>query len=115
SPSLSERACSAGERNVTTCWCLAPGRVLNRRARGEALAVLLLVVLLVLARLDRLPPGAVLAVPVDGRADAVVEVHLRLPAERVQLRRVDRVAPVVAGPVVDAAQQRPIGARQLEQ
>ena len=44
-----------------------------------------------------LPPSLMLEVPLDGLLDAVLEFRLRLPAElRVDLRRVDGVAAVVA-------------------
>ncbi len=55
-----------------------------------------------------------LAVPVDRLAEPVLERALRLPAEPTQLRRVQGVAAIVAGPVLDAAEQRRIGTRQLE-
>ena len=53
--------------------------------------------------LGRLPPGAVVRVPVDGLFQAGLEVRVRrLPAELgPQLRAVDRVAAVVAGTVLD--------------
>src|SRR5688500_1484041 len=64
--------------------------------------VLLLVVLQVLAALDRLPPLRVVAVPLDRRADGLLELVPRRPAElALDLRRVDRVAAVVAGAVLD--------------
>ena len=52
------------------------------RRLGEPLCVLAPVVVRVLARLDRLPPGAVGAVPLDGFAEPVLEGALRRPAER---------------------------------
>ena len=72
----------------------------RRSVTAEPRGVLLVVVAAVVARLDRLPPVAVLAVPVDRRLEAAaVERVLRRPAERAQLRRVDGVAAVVAGAV----------------
>ena len=53
---------------------------------AEPCGVLLLVVRAVLAGLDRLPPGAVLAVPGDRLGEAVGERARGLPAERAQLR-----------------------------
>src|SRR3954468_10767831 len=49
---------------------------------------------------QRFPPGAVFAVPHDGLGEALPEVDRRLPAEfALDLRPVERVATVVAGPV----------------
>src|SRR6201989_1180312 len=71
-----------------------PGGVARRS--GEPGGVLLLVVPLVGAGLDRLPPFAVLAVPLDGLLQpAAVERVPGLPAEAAQLRRVDGVAAIV--------------------
>src|SRR5688500_20351156 len=81
----------------------------------ETLGVLLLVVAAVVARFDRRPPGAVLPVPVDRRAEAgLAERVLRRPAERPQLRVVERVAAVGACAVLDVAAERRVGAGQLE-
>lgn len=67
-----------------------------------ALVVHALVVGLVVAADDAHPPVAVLEVPLDRLLDAVLEFRLRLPAElRVDLRRVDGVAAVVALAVGD--------------
>src|SRR5947207_7449101 len=87
---------------------------LDVRAAREPRAVLALVVLAELARLDRLPPGAVVAVPVDRALHALVEADPRRPAEAAHARRVEGITPVVPGPVVDAPQQRPVGPGQLE-
>ena len=57
---------------------------------------------------------AVGEVPGDRLGDALLERLLRLPAERAQLGRVERVAAVVAGAVLDVADQRLVGARQPE-
>src|SRR6185436_16603720 len=81
----------------------------------EPRGVLLLVVPLVVAGFDRLPPLAVLAVPVDRLLEPTrVERVLRRPAQVAQLGRVDRVAAVVAGPVRDMAYEIRAGARQVE-
>ena len=82
------------------------GRLLAQRA-----AVLALVVRAVVAGADRLPPGAVVAVPGDGALEALGEAHLRLPAERADLLGAERVAAVVAGAVGDVLDQRLVGAR----
>lgn len=51
---------------------------------------------------DMLPPVLVLEIPFDRLLDAVLELRLRLPAEfRVDLRRVDGVAAIVALAVGD--------------
>src|SRR5690349_18186480 len=69
--------------------------------RGPSLATLLV------AGLDRIfqwaPPGFVVAVPVDGGTQAVLEVGVfRAPAELVVQRRgIDRIPQVVAGAVGD--------------
>ena len=61
------------------------GREAPLRARteavGEPLGVLTPVVVGVLARLDRLPPGAVRPVPLDRLGEALLEGALRRPAE----------------------------------
>lgn len=67
-----------------------------------ALIVHALVVGLVIAADDAHPPVAVLEVPFDRLLDAVLKFRLRFPAElRVDLRRVDGVAAVVALAVGD--------------
>lgn len=67
-----------------------------------AFVVHALVVGLVVAADDAHPPVAVLEVPLDRLLDTVLELRLRLPAEfRVNLRRVDGVAAVVALAVSD--------------
>ena len=55
---------------------------------------------------DGPPPGLVAHVPVDGRGEAVVEGGLRFPAQRAQLRGVERVAAVVARAVRDRGDER---------
>src|SRR4051812_46507451 len=82
---------------------------------GEPGRVLLLVVrAVVVGLLDPLPPDAVVAVPGDGRGEALGERPAAAPAERFELGRVERVAPIVARPVVDAPDQRLVRAGQLE-
>ena len=67
-----------------------------------ALVVHALVVGLVVAADDAHPPVAVLEVPLDRLLDAVLEFRLRLPAEfRVDFRRIDSVAAIVALAVSD--------------
>src|SRR5207245_7539520 len=67
--------------------------------------VLLLVVRTELAGLEWPPPRLVLAVPGDGRRERVAEAVARRPAELVDLLRVDRVAPVVARPILHGLDQ----------
>src|SRR5439155_1355001 len=55
--------------------------------------------------LDRLPPVAVVAVPVDRGTYALAPVTPRLPAECANFRRLERIAPVVAGAVLDASHE----------
>ena len=96
------RSCATSSRR----W---PSASATRRAStpSRRLAVVLLVVLAVLPRFDRLPPGAVLGVPGDGLRDARGEIRFRAPAERAQLRGVDGVAVIVAGAQsLDRADQR---------
>src|SRR5262249_157756 len=81
---------------------------------GQAVAVLPLVVLPVFARLDPRPPGPLLAVPGDGLPQAVLEGGPGLPAEGGELRAVERVAAVVAGAVVHAAEEGGVGRGELE-
>ena len=67
---------------------VAPGFMRASRRRGarrpQAVAVHALVVVAVGAALDRLPPGAVLAVPRDRRREPLVERPPRAPAGRAQ-------------------------------
>ena len=50
----------------------------------------------------RLPPGAVVEVPLHGEREADLEGVLRRPAELgVELRAIDGVAEIVAGPIGD--------------
>src|SRR5258708_5443464 len=68
--------------------------------------VVALVVRPILAGADPLPPAAVLHVPVDGLRQPVGESDARDPAQLgADLRRVDRVAAVVAGAVPDVLDQ----------
>src|SRR5574337_1012026 len=54
-----------------------------------------------------LHPRLVVEIPVHGAGDAGFEIHTRLPAElALQLRRVDRVAAVVAGAILHELDQR---------
>src|SRR5436190_1014877 len=77
---------------------LAPGRLVDRRSLAE-----------------RLPPVAVVGVPLDGAGDPVLPADLVLPAESLtNLRRVEQVPPVVARPVGDDRLQRGRLAGELE-
>src|SRR3954452_10144398 len=80
----------------------------------QRLPVLALVVGAVFAGADRRPPLLVLAVPVHGPLDPLVESDGRLPAERFEARRGQRVAAVVPGAVLDVFDQRlvAVGERQ---
>ena len=72
-----------------------------------SVAVHLFVVMLVLARDDRLPPGLVVEIPLDGFLNAVGESGLRQPAQLiVDLGGVDGVAHVVALAVGHKGDQR---------
>ncbi len=84
------------------------------RHRAQARPVLALVVLAVFAGADRLPPVAVVAIPGDGPLDALVEVDLRPPAERLGAVGGERVAAVVPEPVVDVVDQRLVATGELE-
>ena len=68
----------------------------------------------VLAGLERLPPCRGWRGTTRPSRRARLEVLLGPPAERVQLRRVERVAAVVARPVLDVADELVVGAGQLE-
>src|SRR5437899_9166120 len=81
--------------SATTCASAATETL------SEPSGVLRVVVAAVLARLDRLPPLAVRPIPLDGLLEpARIERVGRRPAEAAQLGRVDRVAAVVARPVL---------------
>src|SRR5436190_24191253 len=77
-------------------------------------AVLALVVRAVVPGADRIPPRGVVAIPGDGLLEALGEVRPRLPAERADLLRAQRVAAVVSGPVGDVLKQIRRGAGQLD-
>src|SRR5690349_18709874 len=66
-------------------------------------SVLLLVVRRVLAALERAPPRLVFLVPAHRLRQRLLERPGRTPAERVRLGAVERVAPVVAGPILHVA------------
>src|SRR5438105_13380832 len=74
-------------------------------AARSPVAVLLLVIGAELARLERAPPGLVLAVPAHGGGQRVRERMARAPAELMDLARVERVPAIVAGPVRDGPDQ----------
>src|SRR5439155_3731548 len=92
---------------------------LLRRRHGpafirEARLVLPAVVVLPLPGLDRLPPAAVLAIPGDGLPEPVLEAPLRGPAERRELRAIERVAAVVAETVLDVPDEPGVGTGELQ-
>src|SRR6187455_2183718 len=64
---------------------------------------------------DRAPPPLVLPVPGDRLGQALLEVVLRAPAEPLQLRGVERVAAIVAGPIADRLDQRRGPSDEIEQ
>src|SRR5690606_40091161 len=64
--------------------------------------------------LDRRPPPLVLLVPLHGLAEARVEGHLRLPAERAEPGGVERIPAIVSGPVLHALDERGVASRELE-
>src|SRR5579862_7930772 len=47
------------------------------------------------------PPRLVVAIPLNGLRDAVIEVRLRRPPERAQFRGADGIAAIVSGTVRD--------------
>src|SRR4051812_14479841 len=68
------------------------------------------------ALLERLPPAAVCAVPLDGVGQALLEGHLwAVPELAADLRDVHGVAKVVAEPVGDLLDAVPRGAGRLQQ
>src|SRR5437899_160135 len=81
---------------------------------AEAVRVLLPVVLGKLAGLDRLPPASVRAVPLDRLRQAFLERAPSPPAEPLELRGVERIAAVMAEPVVDVADEGWVGPGQLD-
>src|SRR3954454_14496264 len=82
---------------------------------AQRAAVLLLVIRAVVAGADRLPPLAVIAIPVDRALQPVGEADLGLPAHvRARLLRSERVTAIVAGAVGDVGDQRLVGAGVLD-
>src|SRR2546426_8179011 len=77
-----------------------------RSPRVSAVSVLLLVIRAELAGFERTPPGLVLTVPGHGRGQGFAERVARRPAEPAHLRGIERVAPVVSGPVLHGTDQR---------
>src|SRR6185503_1319257 len=106
----------AQEEQRSKCGGPAHELCLDRERLGpKPLGVLLLVVAAVLAGPDRLPPGAVRRVPLDRLGQpALAEGVARRPAERAQLPVVERVTAVVSRAILDVADQRRVGPRQLE-
>src|SRR4051812_17183117 len=76
--------------------------------------VLALVVLAVLAGADRPPPPLVLAIPLDGPAQALLEEDLGLPADRPRPVGGERVAAIVPQAVGDMGDERLVSARERE-
>src|SRR5581483_11465349 len=94
-----------------------PRRGSRQRRLGalrQALAVLALVVGPIVACANWLPPPAVLLVPGYRPLQSLGKAHERLPAECSDLRRGERVAAVVAGPVGDVLDQGLAGPRELD-
>src|SRR5690606_40625607 len=67
------------------------------------------------ALLEGAPPPLVVAVPGDGGLEGLVEGVLLGPAERGDLRDVDRVPPVVPEPVLHVLHVRLVPAQQRQQ
>src|SRR3989442_2053640 len=74
-------------------------RTERRMVRSPGSTVLFFVVRAEGSRLDRLPPRFMSLVPRHRRLQGGAEGVRRLPAERADLARVQRVAPIVARPV----------------
>src|SRR5437588_5773790 len=82
---------------------------------AETRCVLAVVELAEIVRaLDRLPPVAVVAIPVDRRADAFVPFPPWFPAECAKLRRIQCVAAIVPRAIFDVADQRSVGLELLD-
>src|SRR5215211_2543229 len=81
---------------------------------AKASRILLVVVTLVLARLDRLPPVATLAVPRDRLGETFLESTAWLPPERVDPGGVEAVAAIVPRAVGDVPYEPRIRAAELE-
>src|SRR5262245_31327187 len=79
------------------------------------LSVHALVLLPEFSGLDRFPPVSTLLVPAHGSCESVLERVLRLPAQDARdLRRIERVAAVVSGTILDVADERSRLAGELE-
>src|SRR5262249_21257741 len=82
----------------------------------SAAGVLLLVVFEIFTAADVGDPLLVVEVPLHGLLEPFLEADRRPPAEfLLHFRAVDGVAAVVAGPVLDVADQRPRLAHRVEQ
>src|SRR5262245_6014099 len=90
---------------------LGPARMISR---PQLLSVLALVVVAVLVRADRLPPPGVVAIPLDYRSQSLLEPDLGHPAEIGRFLRGERVAAVVAQPVLDVLDQRLVATGELQ-
>src|SRR5207247_409648 len=95
---------SAGTRNSTARSAVRRRRIIG--PPGSTVAVLALVPRAELARLQRPPPGLVLAVPAHRRLQRGGERIARRPAELPDLRGIHRVATVVARAVGDRPDER---------
>src|SRR5690606_26132818 len=107
-PSGSSRSGTRGSRRGRSARSRRARRARSRRRRSrpELRPVLALVVLAVLARPDRFPPVAVVAVPGDRSLDPLVEVDASPPPEALGPIGRERVAAVVPEPVADVVDQR---------
>src|SRR5437870_5987094 len=92
---------------------LRPGPA-SRTSRPKLLSVLALVVVAILVRADRFPPPGVVAIPIDHRAQSLLELDLGSPAESGCLSRSERVTAVVTEPVLHVFDQRLVTPRELE-
>src|SRR5881394_647017 len=72
----------------------------------ERTAVVVLVVIAIGAGTDRLPPPGIVAVPLHGPRQSLVEADLGLPAQPLELVGRERVTPVVTGAVGHILDQR---------
>src|ERR1700682_524095 len=75
-------------------------RTLSRDGVRRQAPVVFLVVLPEVRALSGPPPGVVAPVPVDGETQAFSDRKGRLPSQRPQLFRIERVAVIVARPIL---------------
>src|SRR5579884_3658415 len=108
-PKTSVWSCNTRRNSLPSCPSAPVMKIRMRLARytlSEPLPVHLLVVGAELPGFDLPPPSFMASVPVHRRLQALFERHGRSPAERPKPAAIDRIPPVMAGPVFNEPDER---------